>query len=316
MLTKNQTITDQFIRFVSEYAYHYTGQEKPTLEFYVDYRDEVSSSTMEQIFANAKKYKINLMEVLLDWCENERWFDESPVDFYYHLDNFRHENPEYDEILDDEILKNELMDAFYDHFYFDYNIEQLLKNSHPEDLTLYFGGSYWDDCYNENSIFQKIDQYETDEITDEFLNNCENTRIGWLIKTQGYQVKDLYDQEKRAKSKFLQSIFEELYEYRNGLECMQLIAIPDSTDWEAIYQLYNDKKDVVIKAGTYFGLFNSSYGSGSGLGIEIEKDILIDEQSKLYKVEVARKNRSYDYSPDPVYGLCRSSKEQIEMVEK
>lgn len=316
MLTKNQTITDQFIRFVSECAYHYADQEKPTLEFYVDYCDELSSTTMEQIFANAKKYKINLMEALLDWCENERWFDDSRVDFYYHLANFRNENPDYDEMLDDEVLKNELMDAFYDHFYFDYNMKQLLNNSYPEDLTLYFGGGYWDDCYTENSIFQSIDPYENDEITDEFLNNCENTRIDWLIKTQGYQVKDLYNQEKRAKSAFLQSVFEELYEYRNGLEGMQLIAIPDSTDWKAIYQLYNDKKDVVIKAGTTFGLFNSIHGSGSGLGIEIEKDIAIDDDAKLYKVEIARKNRSYNYSPDAAYGLCRTNKEQLEMVEK
>lgn len=315
MLTKNQTITDQFIRFVSEYACHYSGQNKPTLEFYVDYRDEVSSSTMEQIFANAKKYKMNLIQALLDWGENERWFDESEVDFYHHLANFRHENPEYDEMLDDEVLKDELMDAFYDRFYFDYNIEQLLNNSYPEDLTLYFGG-YWDDCYTEHTIFQSIDPYEKDEITDEFLNDCENTMIGWLVKSQGYQIKDIYDSEKRKKSKFLESVFEELYDYINGLEGMQLIAIPDSTDWEAIYKLYNENKGVVLKSGTYFGLFNSVHGSGSGLSIQIEKDILIDEQSKLYKVEIARKNRSYDYSPDAVYGLCRTNKEQLEMVEK
>lgn len=316
MLTKNQTITEQFIRFVSEYAYCYTNQNKPTLEFYVDYRDELSSSTMEQIFANGKKYKINLMEALLDWCESERWFDDSRVDFYYHLANFKNDNPEYDEMLDDEVLKNELMDAFYDHFYFDYNVKQLLTNSHPEDLTLYFGGGYWDETYNEHTIFQNINPYETDEVTDEFLNDCENTRIGWLIKTQGYQVKDIYDQEKRAKSVFLQSVFEELYEYRNGLESMQLIAIPDSTDWEAIYKLYNDKKDVVIKAGTTFGLFDSIRGSGSGLSIQIEKDILIGDDAKLYKSEIARKNRSYDYSPDAAYGLCRTNKEQLELLER
>lgn len=315
MVTKNQTITEQFIRFVSEYAYHYSGQNKPTLEFYVDYRDEISSSTMEQIFANAKKYKMNLMQALLDWGENERWFDESNVDFYQHLANFRHENPEYDEMLDDEVLKDELMDIFYDHFYFDYNVEQFLNNSTPEDLTLYFGEN-WDDDYIEHTIFQSIDPYEKDEVTDDFIKECEDTRIGWLIKTQGYQVKDLYDQEKRAKSAFLQSVFEELYAYYNGLEGMQLIAIPDSTNWQAIYQLYNDKKGVIVKAGTTFGLFNSVHGSGSGLGIEIEKDILIDEQSKLYKVEIARKYHSYDYSPDAVYGLCRSSKEQLKMLEK
>ena len=316
MLTKNQTITDQFVRFVSECAYHYAGQEKPTLEFYVDYRDALSTSTMEQIFANAKKYKINLEESVYDWLETNFCFDGSDVDFYKHLSEFKINYPEhYDEIVDNEILQDELMDTFYDHFYFDYNIDKLLNNSTPEDLTLYFGGD-WDDTYVEHTIFQSIDPYETNKVTDDFIKACEDTRIGWLIKTQGYQVKDLYDQEKRKKSKFLESIFEELYDYINGLEGMQLIAIPDSTDWEAIYKLYNENKGVIIKAGTTFGLFNSVHGSGSSLSIQIEKDILIDEQSKLYKVEIARKNRSYNYSPDAVYGLCRTNKEKLEMLEK
>ncbi|WP_171299793.1 hypothetical protein [Enterococcus cecorum] len=307
-------LSDLFINFVSESAYQFKNQSKPELSFYVDYRDELQSSTIEKIFEQAKKYEMSLVDSVYDWLASNFCFDDSDVDFYKHLSDFKENYHEYcDEIVDNEILQDKLMDKFYDSFDFDYGIEQLLNNSRPEDLTLYFG-SDWDDDYLENSIFQDIDPYENDEITDEFIKECEETRIGWLVKTQGYQVKDIFDSEKRKNSKFLNSVFEELYDYVNGLEGMQLVAIPDSTNWDAIYKLYNENKGVILKAGTYFGLFNSVHGSGSGLSIVIEKDILIDENSKLYKVEIARKNSSYNYSPDSVYGLYRSSGEELELV--
>ena len=309
--TTTLDLSDLFISFVSESAYQYKNQDKPTLSFYIDYRDELQSSTMEGIFEHAKEYKMSLEYSVHDWLDENFCLDNSNVDFYKHLSEFKEKYPEYyDEIVD---IEGELMDKFYDSFDFDYGIEQLLSNSRPEDLTLYFG-SDWDDDYLENSIFQDIDPYENDEITDEFLSECENTMIGWLVKSQGYQVKDIFDSEKRKNSKFLKSVFEELYDYIDGLDGMQLIAIPDSTDWEAIYKLYSENKGVILKAGTCFGLFNSVYGSGSGLGIETEKDILIDEKASLYKVTIERKDSSCNYSPDSVYGLYRSSGENLELA--
>ena len=307
-------LSDLFISFVTESAYQFKNQNKPELSFYIDYRDELQSSTMEKIFEQAKEYKMSLENSVYDWLESNLCFDGSDVDFYKHLSDFKEKYPEYyDEIVDNEILQDKLMDKFYDSFDFDYGIEQLLNNSYPQDLTLYFG-SDWDDDYLENSIFQDVDPYENDKITDEFIKECEDTMIGWLVKTQGYQVKDIFDSEKRKNSKFLNSVFEELYDYVNGLEGMQLVAIPDSTNWEAIYKLYNENKGVILKAGTYFGLFDSVNGSGSGLSIQIEKDILIDENSSLYKVTIERKNDSYNYSPDSVYGLYRSSGEELELA--
>lgn len=307
-------LSELFISFVSESAYQYNNQNKPTLSFYIDYRDELQSSTMEKIFEYAKEYKMSLENSIYDWLESNLCFDGSDVDFYKHLSDFKENYPQYyDEIVDNETLQDNLMDKFYDSFNFDYGIEQLLNNSRPEDLTLYFGCD-WDDDYLENSIFQDIDPYENDEITDEFLSECENTMIGWLVKSQGYQLKDIFDSEKRKNSKFLKSVFEELYDYIDGLDGMQLIAIPDSTNWEAIYKLYNEHKGVILKAGTCFGLFNSVYGSGSGLGIKTEKDILIDEKASLYKVTIERKNDSWGYSPDSVYGLYRSSDEELELA--
>ena len=42
------------------------------------------------------------------------------------------------------------------------------------------------------------------------------------------------------------------------------------------------------------------------MSIELEKDILIDENSPVYHVSLALHDSSYDYSPDAVFGLARS----------
>lgn len=105
------------------------------------------------------------------------------------------------------------------------------------------------------------------------------------------------------KSPFLTSLNEELYDYDTELDGMQLIAIPNSNDFEAILAVA--RKQGVIKASTTFGLFNRIHGGGSGLSIELEKDIQLDESTPLHDITLAYRNNSYDYSPDAVYGLVR-----------
>lgn len=123
------------------------------------------------------------------------------------------------------------------------------------------------------------------------------------IATQGYAPEDLVNEKTVLKSPFLTSLNEELYDYDTELDGMQLIAIPDSNDFEAILAVA--RKQGVIKASTTFGLFNRIHGGGSGLSIELEKDIQLDESAPLHDITLAYRNNSYDYSPDAVYGLVR-----------
>ena len=90
-----------------------------------------------------------------------------------------------------------------------------------------------------------------------------------------------------------------------GLEGCQLIAIPCSDDFEAILNLTR-RKNVKIEKSTQFGFFNRIHGSGCGLSIELEKDIIIDENSPVYEVTMAHHYSFGNYSPDEVYGLARS----------
>lgn len=179
----------------------------------------------------------------------------------------------------------------------------------PEDLTVYFGET-WDDAYAdiEYDFIKMFDEPE-------FLTNERNTPIDWLMQTQGYSREDLVSEEKREKSVFLTTLYEELFDYMNGLEGCQLIAIPDSDDFEAILNLTR-RKNVKINKGTNFGFFNRIHGSGCGLSIELEKDIIIDENSPVYEVTLKQYNSRFDYSPNPVYGLARRFQgNDLEVIE-
>ena len=175
-------------------------------------------------------------------------------------------------------------------------------------------GTNWDDDYLIEASWQ---EYEGERLAtidlEKFINDVKDTQIAWLIQSQGYKLIDVFDKDKWKDSKFLQSIHSELYDYVSDLNGLQLIAIPDSTNWEAIMNLKFNKTGI-IKAGTSFGLFNRIHGSGSGLCITTEKDIVLNNAENLYDVQIQRIDQPYNYSPDAAYGLARSSAEQLEVL--
>ena len=251
-----------------------------TETLYWDYRDELSATAQETILKEALQNDTSF-ENEATWYvqENMEWLPE-----YEKINEFYERNPDLEE--DDDFY----LELFNDYIETDHNVETLLRNSAPEDMTIYFGQN-WDDDYH--AIEERYNDNDT----------TISTPIEWLITTQGYVPEDLANEETVLKSPFLTSLSEELYDYNTELDGMQLIAIPDSNDFEAILAVA--RKQGVIKASTTFGLFNRIHGGGSGLSIELEKDIQLDESAPLHDITLAYRNNSYDYSPDAVYGLVR-----------
>ena len=264
-----------FVRFLKE---EYSNNFTETL--YWDYRDDLSATAQETILKEALQNDTSF-ENEATWYvqENMEWLPD-----YEKINEFYERNPDLDE--DDDFY----LELFNDYIETDFNVEQLLRNSAPDDMTIYFGQSWDDDYYDIEARYNDGD-------------TTISTPIEWLIATQGYAPEDLKNEETVLKSPFLTSLSEELYDYDTELDGMQLIAIPDSNDFEAILAVA--RKSGVIKASTTFGLFNRIHGGGSGLSIELEKDIQLDESAPLYDITLAYRNNSYDYSPDAVYGLVR-----------
>ena len=264
-----------FVKFLKD---KYDDNFTETL--YWDYRDELSATAQETILKEALQNDTSF-ENEATWYvqENMEWLPD-----YEKINEFYERNPDLEE--DDDFY----LELFNDYIETDHNVETLLRNSAPEDMTIYFGQN-WDDDYH--AIEERYNDNDT----------TVSTPIEWLIATQGYAPEDLKNEETVLKSPFLTSLNEELYDYDTELYGMQLIAIPDSNDFEAILAVA--RKQGVIKASTTFGLFNRIHGGGSGLGIELEKDIQLDESAPLHDITLAYRNNSYDYSPDAVYGLIR-----------
>ena len=268
----------QFVKFL----YEVTGETFKE-ELYWDYQDSLGSQALEEILDTAMENDTTFQQAAEQYVwENVEWNPE-----YETLREFYAENPGVD--VDDEFYS----ELYYEYITHDLNINTLLHNSAPEDLTIYFGKS-WDDEYSD--IEARYNE------PDSSISTIE-TPVEWLIETQGYSVTDVYDEANRKTSKFLTTLYEELYDYDTDLSGMQLVAIPDSDDFEAILAVA--RKQGVIKVTTAFGLFNRMHGGGSGLSIELEKDIQLDESAPIHEVTLAYRNNSYDYSPDAVYGLVR-----------
>lgn len=247
---------------------------------YWDYRDDLSATAQETILKDALENETTF-ETATAWYveENMEWFPD-----YEAINKFYEQNPEVEE--EDEFY----LELFNDYIETDFNVEQLLRNSAPDDMTIYFGQS-WDDDYH--AIEERYNDHDTNV----------STPIEWLITTQGYEPEDLKNEETVLKSPFLTSLSEELYDYDTELNGMQLIAIPDSNDFEAILAVA--RKQGVIKASTTFGLFNRIHGGGSGLGIELEKDIRLNDSAPIHDLTLTYRDNSHNYSPDAVYGLVR-----------
>lgn len=307
--TLKQKMIDDFIDYLSQKANLTTitlksGTKVYRLDKYWHYDEHISAEHMDELLDEMVETGSAFSDLVVDFADKHEALDE--LDVLRHWDNFVQDYPQYDDDFN----------QFDAHMWCIADIDQLISNSRPTDLVLYFGQN-WDDDYTViqewSQLIRSVEESPTDVLTEEQQDLLTKSTLGWLIQSQGYQPLDVLDEEKRKSSTFLTQVYEELFDYINDLTGVQLIAIPDSTNWDAIVALKATKTGI-IKAGTHFGLYDRVNGSGSGLGIVIEKDIILDKEPLLFDIRVSRTNHSYNYSPDVVYGLARSSKEQLEVL--
>lgn len=277
-----------------------------TYQHYWHYtNDDLSSDKLEEILKLANDEKAESFEHATTWYLCDNHFDIEYDDIKSYIDSFIQENTtmkdDIQRITDEESSYDFLMETFHETIVYDYNAAQLLRNTFPEDLTIYFGNN-WDHDYDilENEFVQSFKD-------DDFNTSDSNTPLDWLIQSQGYTRADLKLDEKRKASKFLTSVYEELFDYVTDLKGCQLIAMPSCNDFEAILNL-SRKKNVIISKDTLFGFFDTIHGFASGLSIELEKDIIVDEHTPLYKIEMDYYKESGHYSPDAVCGLVKSQR--------
>lgn len=274
-------------RFVAFLDKHYNGKLKETL--YIDYTESLSAEAMAKFVNQAVEYKMPIKTLVNDYIlENSEWCPEFDVIKAFIEATNQKEEDFFDGVPTE--LYDYYSELFDEYVELDYGAKDLLKNSAPDDLTIFFG-DYWDDTCEDIE-----ERYNQD-------NKTVSTPIEWLLGTQGYTEDDLHNEDKRQESVFLESLYDELYDM-SDLSNFQLVAIPDSNNWEAIVALCQ-KKGAIIRKTTTFGLFDSVHGGGSLMGITLEKDIYVDDQTPIHRVTIQEGKEWLDYTPSTVYGFNR-----------
>lgn len=282
----------------------FPNSENRVLMHYWDRDDSFSSKELESIMESAIENESDNFEYE---AGDYLVFDDNTYanvicnDIDNIINDFYIQNKHADEIKElDESNHISLLDIFDDMISYDINAAQLLDHSRFEDLTLHFPE---DEGIVDTSIYNNfIEIFDTPK----FLEVPRVTTLDWLLNTQGYTREDLQSEDKRNKSVFLKTLYEELFDYvsSDAIAYSHLIALPESNDFNAILNLAT-KREVILKKNTPFGLFNPFNGSGSGIDITLEKDILINEKTlKDYDVYLtySYSNKFGNYSPISVYG--------------
>lgn len=137
--------------------------------------------------------------------------------------------------------------------------------------------------------------------------------IGWLIKSQGYEIDDLYNAEKIEKSKFLSSLNSELTEYEEYLDG-HLTFILGDLEKETNEKITNVKNNIKISPGENIkvGFMDFEKGRKCGLNIKLEKEIIIPKEY----MEIISTQQGHKFLPlkEKNKNIVQNSK--IEFTEK
>lgn len=310
ILVKNELTKEHILNFLKDNVYNYgVYYDKNKNEFsyseYWDYRDELSDSTIKSLLEDYtnEKGKYPFINIVYHYFIDHDWFTYE--DEIYKIKNDFMEEYITQEIdgLTESYIEEDVLQHLYELIEHEDNLEQILGNSDFSNLAIYLGGDpedeyldhvCWSDAYNEF--------YDDEEISEDTLKEIENTYMDKFIISQGYNVKDVF---KEDKDKFLKEVYEELYSYESDLTAMQFTFVPNTTNYEAVAKLYNNEP-VIIKAGTRCGLFDSINGGGCGMNITTVKDF------SLENIEFDVSIHYNDYVPEAVYGgFIKSNKEQL-----
>ena len=150
------------------------------------------------------------------------------------------------------------------------------------------------------------------DIFDNDKDNLDDSTFGWFLNTQGYTVSDLYT---KTDDPFIQNVNKELHDDLDPHELANcnFIAVPNSSNWDAIYQLATQQKGI-IKAGTPFGFFDFAQGKGTSFDIITQKDIIINYP--IIDSFTIAKQSQYSYTPGYCWLSRPNKRQRLEPLQK
>lgn len=299
---------------------------------YFHYDDKITQNEVKEALENAKDHG-GFLNALKDNIDEEMW--EAKKDLKDELGSFVakwvNENTDFE--IDPEIpyssLNDEEVDAFDDFLWenleYDIAFETLKKNTKIEEITINISPyEYAEDGYRKMTKYQSFNYYNEskinpedftveglNEVKEELTDTRKPDMINWLVQTQGYELSDLYEPEKIANSKFLESLRSELCDWTTELNGgLSVTAI--GADFESLEAVLGEKNIVISPENKqYIGI--SGNGEGSGLEIKLEKELVIPR--KWCHVDFYVDHPS-EYSVQGTYELVDSSSNVFRETDK
>lgn len=153
--------------------------------------------------------------------------------------------------------------------------------------------------YPEGSFYYDLSDDEKE--LEEIINN--NELLVKLFESQGYEFKDIGDEEVVKSSKFLSSLIQEIN--NNTLYGSAFITFLIKTDAGEYFDCFRNKdKEIVFRPekDLVCGIFNPVHGSGSVLELELENAFSCPTDKIFIQIEDRKSN--YGYTVNEVCGLC------------
>ena len=247
---------------------------------------ELDSDTIRKVWDKKEKIKAETFEEVLSEEIYNNWgvTDSFDISEEYIVNNVLKKYVEYPTESDEyEKITEMLYEEIHDKFNYDWGTEEVYENATVESLNVFI-------------ISDSEKRYL--EMNADILNSRLNS-LAFLVQSQGYEVEDIYDEEKIRNSKFLSSLKNELD--NNGDSYSNIVFTKANCNLAEAIHLYNSQENLIIpKEGIYCGFVDGVNGSGSVLEIELEKDITINKEN--FKVITDFGDRE-GYSVSELYNL-------------
>ena len=268
------------------------------LSIYYNYDEEITKESMKEV-RNLKEvsgyetlydaFEDYLSEVNFDYIDDLR--DEFVKRTIENNSDYSYESEEYQELFD------KMLEIVEENFSINMNTNDILKNTRVRDVAVILSP-------NDNENFY-LSNFNTSE---EFRDDVpQDSPMFFLIQSQGYEVEDLYDDEKVENSPFLKSLSKEVkgfweevkigfYTNMNLRDLIDLeesnenIVIPKSIESDLVLE-----KEIVIsrdKVKIYSDYSEEQEESNYTIGGFVREEI-INTNEKAFEIHEVDKEKIY-----------------------
>ena len=269
------------------------------ISVYYNYDEEIMKETMEEVreIKKANEYETlydafedYLSEVNFDYIDDLK--DELVKRTIENNSDYSYESEEYQELFDKAV------EIVEENFSINMNTNDILKNTRVRDVAVILSPND-----NENFYLSNFN------ISEEFRDDVpQDSPMFFLIQSQGYEVEDLYDDEKVEKSPFLKSLSKEIKGFYEDVkigfytnmnlrdlidleETKQNIIIPKSTESDLVLE-----KEIVIsrdKVKIYSDYSEEQEESNYTIGGFVREEIMLTDE-KAFEMHEVDKEKIYE----------------------